>query len=263
MPVLLPSLSSVQIRVYPRESAAKITMKTIGLIGGMSWESTALYYRLLNQAIARRLGGLHSAQLILFSVDFHEIEIFQQTGAWDDAAARLHDAALALERGGAEFLVLCTNTMHKVADAITAGVNIPLLHIADPTAAAIQKAGVQKIGLLGTRFTMDQEFYRGRLETHGLSVMLPSPEDRKLVNRVIYDELCLGEVRDDSRNEYRRIITDMVQAGAQGIILGCTEIGMLVGPADSPVPTFDTTRIHAEAAADYALTPRGELIVVD
>lgn len=228
-------------------------MKTIGLIGGMSWESTALYYRLLNQIIARKLGGLHSAQLILFSVDFHEIEIYQQTNAWDAAAARLHNAALALERGGAEFIVLCTNTMHKVGDAITSDLSIPLLHIADATAGAIKKAGVQRVGLLGTRFTMDQEFYRGRLETHGLSVVLPPAEDRKLVNRVIYDELCRGEVRDDSRKEYRRIITGMVQAGAEGIILGCTEIGMLIGPVDSPVPTFDTTEIHAEAAAEYAL----------
>src|SRR5262245_33089844 len=154
-------------------------MKTIGLIGGMSWESTALYYRLLNQTIARRLGGLHSAQLLLFSVDFHEIEVCQQTGAWDEAGARLHDAAQSLERGGAEFLVLCTNTMHKVAEAITEGVTIPLLHIADATAERIKQSGVRRVGLLGTRFTMDQEFYRGRLETHGLSVVLPTQEDRK------------------------------------------------------------------------------------
>jgi len=231
-------------------------VKTIGLIGGMSWESTALYYRLLNQAVARRLGGLHSAQLILYSVDFHEIELFQQQGAWDEAGARLHDAAQALERGGAEFLVLCTNTMHKVAGAITAGVGIPLLHIGDATAAAINRAGVKRVGLLGTRFTMDQDFYRGRLEAHGLSVVLPSPEDRKLVNRVIYDELCLGEVRDESRDEYRRIIKDMVTAGGEGIILGCTEIGMLIGAGDSPVPTFDTTQIHADAAAEYALNDK-------
>ena len=219
----------------------------------MSWESTALYYRLLNQTIARRLGGLHSAQLILFSVDFHEIELLQQTAAWDEAGIRLRDAAQALERGGAQFLVLCTNTMHKVADAITAGVSIPLLHIGDATANAIKNAGVRRVGLLGTRFTMDQDFYRGRLESHGLSVVLPSQEDRKLVNRVIYDELCLGEVRDDSRREYQRIIAEMVKAGVEGIILGCTEIGMLISANDSPVPTFDTTEIHAQAAAEYAL----------
>ena len=229
-------------------------MKTIGLIGGMSWESTAIYYRLINQAIARRLGGLHSAQLILFSVDFHDIEILQQSGAWDEAGSRLRDAAQALERGGAQFLVLCTNTMHKVADAVTAGVTIPLLHIGDATADAIKRSGVRRVGLLGTRFTMDQDFYRSRLETHGLSVVLPSQEDRKLVNRVIYDELCLGEVRDESRNEYRRVIAAMVDSGVEGIILGCTEIGMLISADDSPVPTFDTTQIHAEAAADYALT---------
>jgi aspartate racemase len=229
-------------------------MKTIGLIGGMSWESTALYYRLLNQSIARKLGGLHSTQLILFSVDFHDIEFLQQTSAWDEAGSRLRDAAQALERAGAQFLVLCTNTMHKVADAITAGVSIPLLHIADPTADAIKQAGVQRVGLLGTRFTMDQEFYRGRLETHGLSVVLPFLEDRELVNRVIYEELCLGDVRDEPRCEYRRIIANMVESGAEGIILGCTEIGMLVGVNDSPVPIFDTTELHAKAAAEYALT---------
>lgn len=228
-------------------------MKTIGLIGGMSWESTAIYYRLLNQAIARRLGGLHSAQVILFSVDFHEIELCQNSGAWDEAGSRLRDVAQALERGGAEFLVLCTNTMHKVADAITAGVGIPLLHIGDATANAIKRSGARTIGLLGTRFTMDQEFYRSRLENHGLSVILPSPEDRQLVNRVIYEELCLGNVHDESRREYQRIIAKMVDSGAEGIILGCTEIGMLIGAEDSPVPTFDTTEIHAEAAADYAL----------
>ena len=228
-------------------------MKTIGLIGGMSWESTALYYRLLNLAIARRLGGFHSARLILFSVDFHEIELFQQRGEWDQAAAHLHHAAQLLERSGADFLVLCTNTMHKVVDAITDGLNIPLLHIADATADVIKPAGVRMVGLLGTRFTIEQTFYRGRLETRGLSVVVPPEEDRQLVNRVIYDELCLGNVRDESRQQYRRIIADMVRSGAEGIILGCTEIGMLVSGDDSTVPTFDTTQIHAEAAAEYAL----------
>ena len=228
-------------------------MKTIGLIGGMSWESTALYYRWLNLAIARRLGGFHSARVILFSVDFHEIELFQHRGEWDQAAAHLHDAAQSLERAGADFLVLCTNTMHKVADAITDGLDIPLLHIADATANVIKAAGHKSVGLLGTRFTMDQAFYRGRLEKMGLSVLVPAEEDRQIVNRVIYDELCLGNVRDDSRQQYRRIITDMVNSGAEGIVLGCTEIGMLVSANDSPVPTFDTTQIHAEAAAEYAL----------
>ena len=229
-------------------------MKTIGLIGGMSWESTALYYRLLNQAIARRLGGFHSARLVLFSVDFHEIELFQTRGEWDKAAAQLHHVAQSLERAGAEFLVLCTNTMHKVADAITDGLSIPLLHIADATASDIKQRGVRKVGLLGTRFTMEQSFYRGRLETHGFSVVVPNKEDRQLVNRVIYDELCLGNVRDESRQQYRRIIADMISSGAEGIILGCTEIGMLVSSEDSAVPTFDTTQIHVEAAVDFALS---------
>jgi aspartate racemase len=229
-------------------------MKTIGLIGGMSWESTALYYRLLNHGIACRLGGFHSARLILFSVDFHEIELFQQTGGWDQAAAHLSDAAQALERAGAQFLVLCTNTMHKVADGITAGVGIPLIHIGDATAAAIKRLGLSRVGLLGTRFTMDEGFYRSRLEAQGLSVVLPSEQDRKLVNRVIYDELCRGSVLDQSRDQYRRIIEDMEKSGAEGIILGCTEIGMLISADDSPVPTFDTTQIHAEAAVDYALS---------
>ena len=228
-------------------------MKTIGLIGGMSWESTALYYQLLNRGIAAKLGGLHSARLILFSVDFHEIEDLQQRGAWEEAGVRLCEVGQALERGGAEFLALCTNTMHKVADAIVKGVSIPLLHIADTTVEAISRAGIRRVGLLGTCFTMDQEFYRGRLEERGLSIILPSEGDRKLVNCVIYDELCLGEVRDASRGEYRRIIREVVAAGAEGIILGCTEIGMLIGPDDSPVPTFDTTQLHAEAAAEYAL----------
>ena len=228
-------------------------MKTIGLIGGMSWESTALYYRSLNLAIARRLGGFHSARVILFSVDFHEIELFQQRGEWDQAAVHLHQAAQSLERAGADFLVLCTNTMHKVADAITYGLNISLLHIADATANVIKRAGLKSVGLLGTRFTMDETFYRGRLEKMGLSVLVPPEEDRQIVNRVIYDELCLGNVRDDSRQQYRRIIANMIAAGAEGIIFGCTEIGMLVNGEDSSVPTFDTTRIHAEAAVDYAL----------
>jgi aspartate racemase len=203
-------------------------MKTIGLIGGMSWESTALYYRSLNLAIARRLGGFHSARVILFSVDFHEIELFQQRGEWDQAAVHLREAAQSLERAGADFLVLCTNTMHKVADAITDGLDISLLHIADATSNVIKRADLKSVGLLGTRFTMDETFYRGRLEKMGLSVLVPPEEDRQIVNRVIYDELCLGNVRDDSRQQYRRIIANMIAAGAEGIIFGCTEIGMLV-----------------------------------
>ncbi|MBM7059165.1 aspartate/glutamate racemase family protein [Pseudomonas sp. UL073] len=229
-------------------------MKVIGLIGGMSWESTLPYYRLVNEAVKERLGGLHSAKLVLYSVDFHEIERLQQSGDWEAAGRLLADAARALQAAGAEFLVLCTNTMHKVAPAIEAAVRIPLLHIADPTAAAIKQAGWQRVGLLGTRFTMEQAFYRERLsERHGLAVLIPDAADRDIVHRIIYEELCLGQVRDESRAEYRRIMAALVEQGAQVIILGCTEIALLVSAADATVPLFDTTRIHAQQAAEYAL----------
>ena len=229
-------------------------MKTIGLIGGMSWESTLHYYQSLNEQAKQRLGGLHSAKLVLYSVDFHDIEVLQKTGQWDEAGARLADAARALEAAGAELLVLCTNTMHKVAPAIEAAVGIPFLHIADPTAEAIKQAGLQRIGLLGTRFTMEQDFYRGRLEAqHGLQVIVPEADDRQLVHDVIYNELCLGEIRESSRQAYREIIGRLVAKGAQGIILGCTEIAMLVSSADAPVPVFDTTQLHALRALDWAL----------
>ncbi|MHB8455738.1 MAG: aspartate/glutamate racemase family protein [Acidiferrobacterales bacterium] len=228
-------------------------MKTIGLIGGMSWESTAVYYRLINRAVAARLGGFHSARLLLHSVDFHEIEELQRRGDWSRAGTQLAGVARALDRGGADFLVLCTNTMHVVADAITAAVPIPLLHIADPTADAVQGCGIRSVGLLGTRFTMEQDFYRRRLEDRGLTVITPVQADRELVHRVIYDELCGGEVRDTSRDAYRQVMTRLTDAGAEGIIFGCTEIGMLVGPDDSAVPTFDTTQLHADAAAEYAV----------
>ncbi len=229
-------------------------MKTIGLIGGMSWESSAEYYRLINEAVKERLGGLHSAQLLLYSVDFAAIERLQHAGDWDTAGAILADAARRLERGGADFLLLCTNTMHKVADAITGAVTIPFVHIADPTATAIRAAGVGTIGLLGTRFTMEQEFYRGRLAgQYGLRVLVPDEADREMVHRIIYDELCLGTIREESRAAYRAIMARLVAQGAQGIILGCTEITLLVSAADATVPLFDTTRLHAEAAAQLAL----------
>jgi aspartate racemase len=229
-------------------------MKTIGMIGGMSWESTLPYYRHINEAIKARLGGLHSARLVLYSVDFHEIEQLQRSGDWQHAGARLGEAAAALERAGAEFLVLCTNTMHKVADAIEQAVGIPLLHIADPTAEAIRASGLQRVGLLGTRFTMEQPFYRERLENrHGIQVLVPDEADRLLVHRVIYEELCLGTVREESRQAYREVIARLVAQGAQAVILGCTEIGLLVGDADAAVPLFDTTLLHARAAADQAL----------
>jgi aspartate racemase len=229
-------------------------MKTIGMIGGMSWESTLPYYRHVNEAIKARLGGLHSARLVLYSVDFHEIEQLQRSGDWQRAGALLGEAAVSLERAGAEFLVLCTNTMHKVADAIEQAVGIPLLHIADPTAEAIRASGLQRVGLLGTRFTMEQPFYRERLENrHGIQVLVPDEADRLLVHRVIYEELCLGTVREESRQAYREVIARLVAQGAQAVILGCTEIGLLVGDADAAVPLFDTTLLHARAAADQAL----------
>lgn len=229
-------------------------MKTIGLLGGMSWESTLPYYRIVNEVVKARLGGLHSAKVVLYSVDFHEIEQLQQTGDWQAAGRLLGNAAARTEVAGADFIVLCTNTMHRVADAIEASIQIPLLHIADPTAHAIKRAGLSKVGLLGTRFTMEQAFYKDRLiDRHGLSVLVPKQQDREMVHRVIYEELCLGRVDDRSRQAYRRVMAALVAEGAQAIILGCTEISLLVGPGDAEVPLFDTTRLHALSAAEYAL----------
>ncbi|HEY5850680.1 MAG TPA: aspartate/glutamate racemase family protein [Lysobacter sp.] len=228
-------------------------MKTLGLIGGMSWESTVPYYRLINQTVKERLGGLHSARLLLYSVDFAEIERLQMSGDWDTAGQVLADAGRALRAGGAELLVICTNTMHKVADTVEAASGLPVLHIADATADEILARGLQRIGLLGTRFTMEQDFYRKRLEQHGLDVLVPDDDDRGIVHRVIYDELCLGQIRDESREQYRRIIATLVNRGAQGVILGCTEIGLLVGDADASVPLFDTAALHARHAALAAL----------
>jgi aspartate racemase len=230
-------------------------VKTIGLIGGMSWESTVPYYRQVNETIKEHLGGLHSAKVVLYSVDFHEVERLQHAGDWDAAGALLADAARSLQAAGADFLVLCTNTMHKVAHAIEGAVNIPLFHIADPTAEEIKRAGHTRIGLLGTRFTMEQAFYKDRLrERHGLDVIVPGQEDRDIVHRIIYEELCLGRIVDGSRDEYRRIIAALVEQGAQAIILGCTEISLLVAQQDAAVPLFDTTAIHARKAAEWALT---------
>jgi len=231
-------------------------MKTMGLIGGMSWESTLLYYRLVNEDVRARLGGLHSARTLLYSVDFEPIERMQAAGRWDEAGEVLADAAARLERGGADFLVLCTNTMHKVASAIEARVRIPLLHIADATGEAIRAAGLRKVGLLGTRFTMEQAFYRERLERRSeVEVLVPSEQDRARVHAVIYDELCLGDVRAGSRAAFQSIVHSLVAAGAQGLIFGCTEICMLLSQANVPVPVFDTTAIHARAAVDRALAP--------
>ncbi|HEY3342564.1 MAG TPA: aspartate/glutamate racemase family protein [Anaerolineae bacterium] len=229
-------------------------MKTIGLIGGMSWESSAEYYRIINEAVRENLGGLHSAQCLMYSVDFAEIEILQRDGRWDEAAQSMIEAACRLEWGGAKCVLLCTNTMHKSAEALQAAIHIPLLHIADATAEKVKALGLHTIGLLGTSFTMEEDFYKGRLtERYGLRVLIPSASERQIVHHVIYDELCLGQINTASRAQYAQIIAHLVEQGAQGIILGCTEIGLLVHPEDSSVPLFDTTRIHAEAAVEWAL----------
>ena len=231
-------------------------MKTIGLIGGMSWESSIEYYRLINETVRDILGGLHSAKSIMVSVDFADIEAFQHQGKWEDATAFMIDAARKVESGGADFVIICTNTMHKMAGEVQAAINIPLLHIADATGDTIKKKGLHKIGLLGTKFTMEEDFYRGRLiEKHGLDVIIPEEKERETVHRVIYDELCLGEIKPSSKSQYMDIIQHLVDRGAQGIILGCTEIGLLVKEEDTEVPLFDTTTIHAVAAVEYALKP--------
>jgi aspartate racemase len=231
-------------------------VKTVGLLGGMSWESTVPYYRTINRVIGEHLGGLHSARIVLYSVDFHDIERLQHAGRWSEAGEILGQAARALERAGADFLVLCTNTMHKVASQIEQATRMPLLHIADATARRIQAAGLHKVGLLGTRFTMEEDFYRGRLErTHGLEVLVPPEADREAVHRVIYEELCLGKVLEGSRRRYQDIVSGLAARGADAIILGCTEIGLLLRPGDASVPLFDTAEIHAVAAAEHALAP--------
>ena len=229
-------------------------MKTIGLIGGMSWESSIEYYRIINEAVKEKLGGLHSAKSIMVSVDFAEVEILQREGKWSEAARMMVDAAKSLENGGADFIVICTNTMHKAADEIQANVKIPLVHIADATAQLVKDSGIRTIGLLGTRFTMEEEFYKGRLsQNYGLKVIIPNAGEREIVHRVIYDELVIGEIKQHSKEQYIGIIENMVNQGAEGIILGCTEIGLLIHQQDCQVPLFDTTRIHAEAAVEYAL----------
>jgi aspartate racemase len=229
-------------------------MRMIGLIGGMSWESSAEYYRILNQGVRDKLGPTASARCLLWSFDFSEIEELQHNGDWDGLTARMVDAAQRLEVGGADVLLICTNTMHRMAPAVEAAVKVPLLHIADPTAERIKAAGHRRIGLLGTAFTMEHDFYKGRLaQQHGLSVIVPNDEDRATVHRVIYQELVAGKIIPESRDAYRAVIARMVAAGAEAVILGCTEIMMLVQPDDSPVPIFDTTAIHAEAAVEMAL----------
>jgi aspartate racemase len=233
-------------------------MKTIGMIGGMSWESSLEYYRIINEGVKEALGGLHSAQCLLYSVDFDEIETYQRNGDWDLATGVMVDAARRLERGGADFVMICTNTMHKMAEDVQQAIGIPLLHIADATAAAIHKAGLSTIGLLGTRFTMEQDFYRGRLEQkHGLKVLTPPATERQLLHDIIYGELCLGQIKTDSREQMVEIVNQLKGAGAQGVVLGCTEIGLLLKQKDSTLPLFDTTKIHADAAVTYAMAPDG------
>jgi aspartate racemase len=229
-------------------------MKTIGLLGGMSWESTALYYRSINDLVKKELGGLHSAQIAMVSVDFQGIEELQHRGEWNEAGEVLSKAAQQIEAAGADFLLICTNTMHKVAPQIEAAIGIPLLHIADATADEIKKRGIKTIGLLGTNFTMEQDFYAGRLAgKHGLKVLIPEENDREIVHRVIYDELVLGDVKDASRAEYLRIMGQLRAEGAEGVIEGCTEIVMLVQQKHSAIPLFDTTAIHARKAVEIAL----------
>jgi len=229
-------------------------MKTIGLIGGMSWESSIEYYRVINQAVGNELGGLHSAKSIMVSVDFAEIEAMQHCNRWDEAGRHLIEAARALEAAGADFFVICTNTMHKIADPVSHAVGIPLLHIADATARVVLQRGVRRIALLGTRFTMEERFYRGRLEDlYRLDVLIPPEQDRQTVHRVIYDELCAGIIRQSSRLAFSEIVKRLVSEGAEGVILGCTEIGLLLKPEHSPAPLFDTTDIHARAAVQVAL----------
>ena len=229
-------------------------MKTIGLIGGMSWKSTVDYYREINECVKQQLGGLHSAKIVLYSVDFGPIEKLQNSGDWDTTGTILADAARSVEAGGAEFLLICTNTMHKVADQIERAVNIPLLHIADATAEVLVHNGVKKIGLLGTAFTMELEFYKGRLsEKYGIDVIIPDAPDRKLVHDIIYQELCLGNIEQASKREYIRIVNKLSEMGSEGVILGCTEIGMLIGQDDTNTTLYDTTKIHATKAAKWAI----------
>lgn len=228
-------------------------MKTIGLIGGMSWESTVTYYQLINETVKQQLGGLHSAKILMYSVDFAEIEEYQAQGKWAESAEVLAQAAVNLETAGADFLLICTNTMHKVAPQVQSRVSIPLIHIAEATADALKAEGITTVGLLGTKYTMTQDFYKQKLIDAGISVVIPDEAGVELVNHVIYDELCLGIVKEESRQSYTAIIEQLRSRGAQGVILGCTEIGLLISQADTSLPVFDTTRIHAEKAALFAL----------
>ncbi len=229
-------------------------MKTIGLIGGMSWESSIEYYRIINEAVRSRLGGLRSAKCVLYSFDFEEVAALQRRDAWGEATARMIDAARAVERAGADFVLICTNTMHKMAPAVQAAISVPLIHIADTAAVRVKASGLRRVGLLATRFTMEQDFYTGRLaRDHNLEVLVPPQEDREVVHDIIFGELCCGIVRDASRERMKAVIRGLAGAGAEGIILGCTELGLLIRQEDSPLPLFDTTVLHAQAAAELAM----------
>lgn len=228
-------------------------MKTIGLIGGMSWESSIEYYRIINEQVRSRLGGLHSAKCLMYSVNFEEIERYQAEGNWKKAGETLGEVALSLEKGGADFVVICSNTMHMVLEDIEEKISIPVLHIADATANQIREQGIRTVGLLGTKYTMEQNFYKQRLESNHIKVLIPNEQDREIVNKVIYEELCLGHIQSDSKAYYREVIERLIQDGAEGIILGCTEIGLLIKPEDSKVPLFDTTFIHAIEAVHTSL----------
>ncbi|WP_409305048.1 aspartate/glutamate racemase family protein [Peribacillus sp. SCS-155] len=228
-------------------------MKTIGLIGGMSWESSAEYYRIINEEVKHRLGGLHSAKCLLYSLDFAEIERYQAEGEWEKAGKLLGGVACSLQKAGADFIVICTNTMHKIIDYIEANISIPVLHIADATAVQIKTSNLVKVGLLGTRYTMEQDFYKSRLESKGIKVFVPNQTEREQINKVIYDELCLGNIQQSSRAYFKQVINRLVDQGAEGIILGCTEIGLLIKPGDANVPLFDTTLIHAVESVTKAL----------
>ncbi len=229
-------------------------MKTIGLIGGMSWESSLEYYRIINEAVKQELGGFHSAKSLMYSVDFHEVEELQHKGKWEEATQMMIDAALRVERGGADFVVICTNTMHKMAGEVEKSIQIPLLHIADVTAAKIKEKAQRVVGLLGTKFTMEQDFYRGRLkENHGIDVLIPDEEERITIHTILYDELCLGSIKTVSKDKFKNIIANLEARGAEGIILGCTEIPLIVKQEDYKIFLYDTTTLHAQAAVDYAL----------
>jgi aspartate racemase len=229
-------------------------MKTMGLIGGMSWESSLEYYRIINENVKKRLGGFHSAKCILYSVDFEEVEKLQHLGDWEELTRLMAEVAQRLESAGADFVIICTNTMHKMADEVQRAIRVPVLHIVDVTAEAIKNNGQTRIGLLGTKFTMEQDFYKGRLrDKHGLDVLIPSPEERQMVHDILYSELCLGEIKEQSKEKFKSVIQNLVDHGAQGVILGCTEIPLIVSQDDYAIPVYDTTTLHAQAAVDFAL----------